>query len=127
MDVSDYLPPSSLVIPWLAFDLCAFENQRWNRAISAGRRGSNQTAMLLVAATGFAGLLLRVATYGLVWWDEGFVVLLCLIAAGVVTGLIASTLVGTTFGDSPVVWVIATLAMYPIGYMVFSELGRLYL
>lgn len=123
MEFQDFLPPTNLIIWSLVFGALAFENQRWNRAIGAGMRGANPMVPFFVSLTGFLGLLLSIGVLAAVFiWGGGWQPALGLLAINLIGGLVVTMVTSAVFGgDSWFVWLLATLAMYPVGYFLALE------
>ena len=123
MDFQDFLPPSALIIWSLIFGALAFENQRWNRAIQQGKSGSNPFVPFIVSLTGFLGLLLSIGVLAAVFiWGGGWQPAVGLLVINLVGGLVVTMITSVIFGgDSLFVWLLATLAMYPVGYLLAME------
>lgn len=123
MEVQEFLPPTVLILWTLAFRALAFENQRWNRAISAGTRGAMQIVPFFVALTGFLGLLLSVAVLVAVFvWGGGWKPSLGLLVITLFGNIIVTIITTVSFGgDNWLAWLLATLGMYPVGYFLAIE------
>lgn len=128
MEWSQFVPPQQILILYVAFSILRFENQRWIRSIASGRTGASALVPAFVNITGFLGLLVLIGTLGLIFWSAGWRPGLGLMLISFLAGLISSAVFALLFrGDSFVIWLLATLAMWPVGYLLIATTASSYL
>ena len=105
-----------------AFHIARFENQRWVRAIGNGMRGRSKVVGL--AAT-FSGFIAMATSYGLLllaWLSFGRAAALLLLAITFIVPTVWAVVAGLVrLADQPMVWVTATLVLWPLGIFLVLE------
>ena len=110
-----YLPNTELLVLFICFGIARFENQRWIRARSRGMRGSNELIGACVDLTGSISLLFVLVFLVAYWYDTNIAKSLALLATSVVIGFVYSLISSIVFrGDIFIVWMIGTVAVWPI-------------
>lgn len=130
MTIEQFMPPTNLAALTIFFSILRFENQRWNKAIGAGMRGGSGLWPLIeffVATSGFLALLLTIFVVGVVFWAAGWHEALGLFVFSFAFGFTGSALVGWIFGgDHFLVWISATLGLWPLGFFLYLQTATLY-
>ena len=110
-----YIPDYKLALLYILLSVARFENQRWIRQRMAGIQGSSLAAGLFIDATGFFSMIFSygyLISYG---FDNGFWNALILYFLGFVISFLVSALITIIAkGDNWVIWIIGTLAIYPL-------------
>jgi len=118
MEWSQFIPPTEILIWGIIFNALAFESQRLFRLID--RPALPYMGHMLRGLIGFTGLLGLMLSFGallVVFFYGGWQLGVGFLALVFLAGLVASTLVVfMAGGDSILLGVICTLAMYPAGY-----------
>ena len=123
-----YLVPLSVLWPILAFSMLRFENQRWIRSIRSGKTGDLPIVSLLVNITGFLGILVIIASYVVFVWQAGFGLAVATFVANLVFGLVVGTMLSVIIrGDNFAVWLLSTIAMWPVGLILVTNVYREFL
>jgi hypothetical protein len=115
--MESYLPDLSFLILWLIFTEVRFENQRWVRARMGGLRGASELAGAFVDLTGLVGLLYAAIFLMAYWYDHGFASAAVLLLLGTFLPLIWTAVIR----DGLVIWIIATVAVWPMMWLIRSE------
>ena len=122
MALSQFLPSGTIAMYYVIFAVFRFENQRWIRAIASGKIGSNPMVPLFVNLSGFLGLIVMVGVVIGLFWYGGWQVGIGTLALGIVSGIATSILLGLIVGgDNFLIWLIATLGMWPVGFLLVAE------
>lgn len=126
-EIESYLVPYNLLFLLVVFTLLRFENQRWIRSNAQGKVGASPIVPLLVSATGFLALLAIFGFYVVVVWQAGIWVALGTFIVNALAGVILTLLIGFVVGDSFLVWLLATLALWPTGWFLVGATYENYL
>lgn len=119
-----FFPPQSVAVLYAALAITRFENQRWTRARAGGKRGSSQLAGLLVDMTGVVGTLFAIGFVVAFGYFFGWEPAVGLIVIGLLATFIGGSLLGAITGDSLFVWIVATIAVWPLIFaLYFSAFG----
>lgn len=123
MDLFYAVIKTQIFAAFAAFSIARFENQRWTRARQRGLRGSSEAIGAFVDLTGMIALVGAVIL--LVWFGfkAGWLQALIVFGGTVATGIAYQLVTGFIYRDNIVVWILGTLAVYPLlaflGYMIW--------
>jgi len=119
-----YIPSYKLALLYSLLSVARFENQRWIRQRMAGIQGSSVAGGLLIDATGFFSMIFSfgfLISYG---YDIGIWHALILYFIGFVISFAVSALITVIVkGDSLIMWIIGTLAIYPLAILLIPKVS----
>lgn len=128
MTIEQFVPPTNLAALLILLSVLRFENARWSRAIGFGsKRGLLVFLDFFVTTTGFVALLLTIFVLGVVFWEASWQEALGLFAFSFAFGFVGSACIGWMFGgDDLWVWILATLGLWPVGFLLYQQTATLY-
>ena len=117
MTLDAFIPPAGLASLIAAFSIARFETQRWVRARNRGMRGASEWMGFFVDAT--FGI---VTTFGIAFlvafiWEFGWKPALTLVLISFAVPMVW----GFFMRDHFVVWMIATLACWPLAFFLARQ------
>jgi hypothetical protein len=119
--IESFLPPTALCVAYTALFLLRFENQRWVRLRNGGRKGSSTVVGAVVDGTYIVGSLFTFSFLLFVGWESGWRIAIGLfLMAQIIAMAYALFSVPIFGGDNFIIWVLSTLAIWPM--MVYLTL-----
>jgi hypothetical protein len=123
MDLIYSVVKTQIFAAFAAFSIARFENQRWTRARQRGLRGSSEAFGAFVDLTGMVAIIGAVGLLAWFGFKVGWLQALIVFCGTVVAGISYQLLTGFIYRDNIVVWMLGTLAIYPLlallGYMIW--------
>ncbi len=121
-EIQNFLPDLHLGLMFILLDTARFENQRWVNARLQGLRGANKSFGLFVDNTGIWSGIYSYAFLIAYMVDASILDAIVLYVLAQIIGLIYTMLSSLLFrGDSLIIWMIGTISIYPIAYVLFSK------
>jgi hypothetical protein len=123
----EFVPPNPALILVSAFAIARFENQRWIKARVSGLQGKSAATGLFIDYTGIVALVFSfvfVVSFGFQFgWKAAIGILVLGLIASIIWALISTLITATMFGtkDSVFFWIIGTLAIWPIMFLLAQE------
>lgn len=127
MQFTEYMPPMAVLLSIVVLSRLRFENQRWVNVILSGRRGSSQAFATFVLVTGLLGTIFYIGTLAFLWWFAGLSVAVGTFALNMLIGIVWSLTLGAFIRDTFMIWLTATLAIWPVSIYVAFQLLNTYL
>lgn len=131
MTIEQFMPPTNLTALAILFSALRFQNLRWNQAIGNGMRGASilwPVINFFVATSGFVARFLATLVLGVVLWAASWQEALGLLAFSFAFGFFASNFIVWMFNGDwyffP--WILATLGLWPVGFLLYQETATLY-
>lgn len=123
MTFEPFIPPADVALAWAMFNECRFENQRWLRRLSHDTRvGSRpEFKIILELIVGLIGMIGLIGSW--IWilyfaYNFGWQPALSLMAVSIGANILRSLLTI----DSVSVWILGTIGVLPIGYLLVLSL-----
>ena len=119
----EFVPPTPVLILVCAFSIARFENQRWIRAF----RRSSEVVKFFVLLTGVVSSVFSVVfvvSFGFQFgWKSAIGILILGLIASIIWSLISTVFTLKMFGtgDNVFFWIIGTLAVWPIMFLLAQE------
>lgn len=124
MSLEQFFPPTLVIIISAIFSIARFENQRWVRARMNGFRGANQAFGLFVDTTRSVALIFGLSFLVAAGWQFGWLTIGGLMLIGIVTTTLWALLSTPLFGgDNLFVWMVGTLAIWPLMVVLSLQLN----
>ena len=124
MEISQFFPPTAILVLSAAFRIARFENQRWTRARRSGFRGTNELFGVFVDTTGSIAMIFELAFVIASGWQFGWLTIVGLFAVGMAATLTWGAITTAIFsGDSFFVWMLGTLAIWPLMVVLAFQLS----
>tara|TARA_R110000737_G_scaffold109657_2_gene142636 strand:- start:186 stop:584 length:399 start_codon:yes stop_codon:yes gene_type:complete len=119
-----YIPSYKLALLYSLLSIARFENQRWIRQRAAGIRGSSVAGGLFIDATGWFSMIFSfgfLISYGydIGVWHALILYFIILVISTAVSALITVIVKG----DSLIMWIIGTLAIYPLAILLVHKVS----
>lgn len=116
---SPFLPSTAIALVAVCFYVSRFENQRWMRRRTQGIQGSSLIAGFIVDFTYGVCLLFSILYLVAFIWQFGWQPTVGLVTINLVMGMIWSL----ATRDSLVVWILATIAAWPLMFVLGSTVS----
>lgn len=122
MILSDFLISTDMLLIFAIFGFLRGENQRWTRAISAGRKGSSELVNLFANATAFFATAFSIGCLAFILIFSGWQPALGTAFVLFLTSVFTAMIVGATIGDNFPLQLLATVSIWPVGFILGAGL-----
>jgi len=121
VDVSELFPSPSTAVLFLIYTAAHTENQRSRVARKRGLQGSNELFGTFADISGFFSIIFSLVFFIAYWYDTGISSAGALLILSIVIAIIYHLISASIFGDSFIVWMAGTIAIWP---MMFALIPR---